>query len=75
MDDRTQADYPILAAGDVKALEIDPLCGQPGVTTGSVQWHGQLPHRPGTVVRELRDQDRRHVDDKGAPFRPGNDCR
>jgi hypothetical protein len=77
VDDWIQAGYAILAAEGMKALKIDRLCGQLGVTMGSFYWHfdGMPSYRTALVESwgELRDQDRRHIDTCG-PFRHGNDC-
>ncbi len=67
VDDWIQAGYAILAAEGMKALKIDRLCGQLGVTKGSFYWHfdGMPSYRTALVESwgELRDQDRRHIDD------------
>jgi AcrR family transcriptional regulator len=78
VDDWIRAGYAILAAEGMNALKIDRLCGQLGVTEGSFYWHldGMPSYRTALVESrgELRDQDRRHIDDM-RPFSQGNDCR
>jgi hypothetical protein len=64
-----KAGYAILAAEGMKALKIDRLYGQPGVTKGSFHRHfdGMPSYRTALVElwAELRDEDRRHIDDMG----------
>ena len=66
MDDWIQAGYAILAAEGMKALKIDRLCSQLGVTKGSFSWHfdGMPSYLTAPVESwgELRDQDRRHIE-------------
>jgi AcrR family transcriptional regulator len=66
-DDWIQAGYAILAAEGLKALRIDRLRGRLDVTEGSFCWHfdGMPSYRTALVESwgELRDQDRRHIDD------------
>ncbi|MBB5165610.1 TetR/AcrR family transcriptional regulator [Mycobacterium sp. AZCC_0083] len=69
VDDWIQAGYAILAAEGMKALKIDRLCAQLGVTKGSFYWHfdGIPSYRTALVQAwgELRDEDRRHIDEMG----------
>jgi AcrR family transcriptional regulator len=69
VDDWLQAGYAILAAEGMKALKIDRLCDRLGVTKGSFYWHfdGMPSYRTALVQAwgELRDEDRRHIDEMG----------
>jgi AcrR family transcriptional regulator len=69
VDDWIQAGYAILAAEGIKALKIDRLCGQLGVTKGSFYWHfdGMPSYRTALIQAwgELRDDDRRQIDEAG----------
>jgi len=69
VDDWIQAGYAILAAEGIKALKIDRLCAQLGVTKGSFYWHfdGMPSYRTALIQAwgELRDDDRRHIDQMG----------
>ncbi|MDT5238437.1 MAG: hypothetical protein QOG79_3598 [Mycobacterium sp.] len=69
VDDWIQAGYAILAAEGMKALKIDRLCDQLGVTKGSFYWHfdGMPSYRTALIQAwgELRDEDRRHIDEMG----------
>lgn len=69
VDDWIQAGYAVLAAEGIKALKIDRLCGQLGVTKGSFYWHfdGMPSYRNALIAAwgALRDEDRRHVDEMG----------
>lgn len=74
VDDWIQAGYAILAAEGIKALKIDRLCSQLGVTKGSFYWHfdGMSSYRTALIQAwgELRDDDRRHIDQmSGVPPR------
>lgn len=69
VDDWVQAGYAILAAEGIKALKIDRLCDRLGVTKGSFYWHfdGMASYRTALIEAwgELRDEDRRHIDEMG----------
>lgn len=69
VDDWIQTGYAILAAEGMKALKIDRLCDQLGVTKGSIYWHfdGMPSYRTALIEAwaELRDEDRRHIDEMG----------
>ncbi|MDT5102676.1 MAG: hypothetical protein QOI25_189 [Mycobacterium sp.] len=69
VDDWIQAGYAILAAEGMKALKIDRLCGELGVTKGSFYWHfdGMPSYRTALIEAwgELRDEDRHHIDEMG----------
>ena len=69
MDDWIKAGYAILAAEGMKALKIDRSCSRLGVTKGSFYWHfdGMPSYRTALVESwgELREEDRRHIDDMG----------
>ncbi|WP_029113726.1 TetR/AcrR family transcriptional regulator [Mycobacterium sp. URHB0044] len=69
VDDWVQAGYAILAAEGIKALKIDRLCDRLGVTKGSFYWHfdGMASYRAALIGAwgELRDEDRRHIDEMG----------
>jgi AcrR family transcriptional regulator len=69
VDDWVDAGYAILAAEGMKALKIDRLCDRLGVTKGSFYWHfdGMPSYRTALIQAwgELRDEDRRHIDDMG----------
>src|SRR4051812_11898155 len=69
LDDWIQAGYSLLAEEGIKALKIDRLCDRLGVTKGSFYWHfdGMGNYRTALVGAwgELRDEDRRHIDEMG----------
>jgi AcrR family transcriptional regulator len=69
VDDWIQTGYAILAAEGMKALKIDRLCDQLGVAKGSFYWHfdGMPSYRTALIEAwaELRDEDRRHIDEMG----------
>jgi AcrR family transcriptional regulator len=69
VDDWVDAGYAILAAEGMKALKIDRLCDRLGVTKGSFYWHfdGMPSYRTALIQAwgELRDEDRRHIDEMG----------
>lgn len=68
-DDWLQAGYAILAEDGLKSLKIDRLCQRLGVTKGSFYWHfDAMPSYRSALVegwRELRDDDRRQIDEVG----------
>lgn len=67
LDDWIQAGFELLAEQGIEALKIDRLCGRLGVTKGSFYWHFDgMPSYRATLIGswgELRDADRRIVDD------------
>lgn len=67
LDDWIQAGFALLAEQGIEALKIDRLCERLGVTKGSFYWHfnGMPIYRAALIGAwgELRDADRRVVDD------------
>lgn len=69
VDDWIQEGYQIIAAEGLKALKIDRLCSQLGVTKGSFYWHfADMPTYRAKLVESwgtLRDEDHRQFDQLG----------